>query len=1393
MSRSTDRVATEPDGPRPRRWPLRLALGLLTAAIVGPLLALNAAVRREDGTRWLLSHVPGLTVVGLQGALAGDSLRIDELRWSGTPQQPSLHIEQLQWSRPSWQWLPTGGAWIGLALERLQAARVSWQSPVRSEPGEPPTQLRLPFLLAVDTLQVGEVRVDIGTPLRELTARVVLGGRDGSEHRVEAVSVQIERARLQGRAQIGADAPMPVSLAAEAHALEGTPWQASLQASGPLARLETTARLRGEANGNAAAPMLDAQARIEPFAAWPLAALTLSTDELDLAALSADAPRTRIRARAKVDTAGLDKAASASVQLDNLAPGRWDARRLPLRQLQLDLGATPNRLDRIDIRHLDALLADERGTAGRVEGRGSWEGSNLRLQLQTRGVQPARLDARAGSLEVGGPLTLDVQGLPAPSAQPRTSSTPPAPAAAWRAQLQADLTGTLGSARAPVRAQLQAELSAERVALTKLQARSGDASLSARLQAQRLAGGAAGGGWQLDGEGELSRFDPLPWWPGTAGSAWSRGPHRFDGRWQIQSLVLPESFGEQLSRDRMAALAALRGELQVELGDSLLAGVPLTGRAQLRGQASALAVDMQAQAANNRIELNGQWAHDAGDDRWQLHLGAPALASLQPLFALLPPDWAAPAQALRGDIRADAQLRGRWPAIGSQGQLQARAVQWRGARLAQADASWSIEPGEAGALKLQATLTDAQQGVQRIETSSARIEGTRSSHRVQLQIDTPLRPPAWSEALIGPTNGGTRLSFDAQGQWQREAGGGSTWRADPAALRIGGKQDAGAAWLDARALQLQVSLDERGLPRRAQLAPGRALLPAGAALRWTEAAWQAGAGDDRIDLRGEIEPLAVAPLLARLQPDIGWAGDLTLAGRVEVHAAERFDADLVLERAGGDLRIADETGAPQSLGLSDLRLAFAAHDGLWQFAQGAAGRQLGEMAGSQVVRTHARTRWPAADAPLEGVLEMRVANLGAWGVWVPPGWRLGGSLQVSGALGGRFGAPELRGNLRGSDLSVRNTLQGIGVSDGELSATLDGAVARVQRFEFKGGDGTLRLTGEATLGDAPSAHLRLQAQRFRLLGRIDRRLVASGQAALDFSRDLLKLDGRFVVDEGLIDLSRGDTPSLASDVTVVRPANGAASAAATSAERAARPVPAVLRDAQIALAIDLGEKLQVRGRGLDAGLRGDLKLSTPGGRLAVNGTVRTASGTYLAYAQKMTIERGDLQFAGEADNPRLDIIAIRPNLDVRVGVAVTGTLASPRVRLFSEPEMSEMDKLSWLVLGRASDGLGRTDTALLQRAAVALLSGEKQGPTDQVLNQIGLSDFSLRQSEGETRETIVSLGRQLSQRWYVGYERSVNATTGTWQLIYRVAQRFTLRAQSGVENSLDVIWSWRWN
>jgi translocation and assembly module TamB len=370
-------------------------------------------------------------------------------------------------------------------------------------------------------------------------------------------------------------------------------------------------------------------------------------------------------------------------------------------------------------------------------------------------------------------------------------------------------------------------------------------------------------------------------------------------------------------------------------------------------------------------------------------------------------------------------------------------------------------------------------------------------------------------------------------------------------------------------------------------------------------------------------------------------------------------------------------------------------------------------------------------------------------------------------------------------------LQGVDVRDGELQIQLLGDSARIQKFAASAGKGRLTLLGDASLGASPRAELNLQLEQFQLLGRVDRRIVASGNAALKLGRDTLALNGEFKVDEGLIDFSRSEAPRLSDDVHVRRGAAEDFKLATGAAEAEAGAARA--RRAALDLRVQLGDKLRIRGQGLDAGLRGELRLSAPQGRLRVDGSVRTVDGTYRAYRQRLNIERGVLTFNGPVENPQLDIEAIRPNLDVRVGVAVTGTVLVPRVRLFSEPDMSDAERLSWLLRGRASEGQGSGDTALLQTAAMALLAGDEPSTLDQVFNIIGLDDLSLRQSDSAAGGAIVSVGKQLSRNWYVGYERGLNATTGNWQLIYRIAQRFTVRAQSGESNSIELIWSWRWN
>ena len=542
-------------------------------------------------------------------------------------------------------------------------------------------------------------------------------------------------------------------------------------------------------------------------------------------------------------------------------------------------------------------------------------------------------------------------------------------------------------------------------------------------------------------------------------------------------------------------------------------------------------------------------------------------------------------------------------------------------------------------------------------------------------------------------------------------------------------------------------------------------------------------------LLGELEPVQVAPVLQRaMGPTNGsatWGGDLRVGARFDVRADKHFAADVRLRRESGDL-VSIDAGAHTALGLEQAELHGVVKDGVWRIQPLVNGSTLGRLEGELIARAQPAQRWPAPATPIEGVVQARVASLATWARWLPSGWMVQGELDGMARLSGTWGAPAYTGALTGERVAVRNLLQGVDFKDGQLKVRLDGETARIESLRLRGGDGLLTAQGQARFGNKPELQLQAKAEKLRVLGRVDRQLVLSGQTQLQLTTERLNLDGQITADSGLFDLSSRDAPSLDEDVTVQRQELEPAPPVSPRAETSTWA-----KQARVALDLDLGKQLHLRGRGLNTDLSGKLRLTTPGGRMNFQGTVQAEGGTYAAYGQKLEIERGQVSINGPLDRARLDVLALRPNLDMRVGVVITGNTLDPRVRLFSEPEMSESDKLSWLVLGRGPEGLGTTDTALLQRAAMALLAGEGESPSDAALRRIGLDEFSIRQTDGDVRETVVTVGKQLSRRWFVGYERGVNATEGTWQLVYRIAQRFTLRAQSGSDNSLDMIWTWR--
>jgi translocation and assembly module TamB len=238
----------------------------------------------------------------------------------------------------------------------------------------------------------------------------------------------------------------------------------------------------------------------------------------------------------------------------------------------------------------------------------------------------------------------------------------------------------------------------------------------------------------------------------------------------------------------------------------------------------------------------------------------------------------------------------------------------------------------------------------------------------------------------------------------------------------------------------------------------------------------------------------------------------------------------------------------------------------------------------------------------------------------------------------------------------------------------------------------------------------------------------------------------------------------------------------------------------IVVTLDPGSNFQIQGRGLSTRLAGIVVLNAQGldAPPRLTGELRTVNGSYRAYGQQLTIEEGTLRFTGAYDNPALDIRAVRPNLSQVVGVLVTGTAQIPVVRLFSEPELSEMEKLSWLVLGHSSSN-GGSETAILQQAALALFAGSGASQRENLITALGLDEVSLGQTaitnlDGTAgTETSVKIGKRLSRDFYVVYERSLAGTLGTLYVFYDLSRRFTLRGESGITTGVDLIFTTRYD
>ena len=895
---------------------------------------------------------------------------------------------------------------------------------------------------------------------------------------------------------------------------------------------------------------------------------------------------------------------------------------------------------------------------------------------------------------------------------------------------------------------------------------------TARVQAEGKVGDSAGS-WQ----GQAS-FEGLQ-------------PSQLNSRWpaqtlkgQVQASLIGQTLSFELRLDGRGQASAALWNLQ---------------QAWAQGQWSQglLRLDQFGASSNDaRIEGSGRWQAATQNGSAQVQLQAPGL-KLQAQAS-----WPLAQEA--GQLEAsssDAQATLRWlrglPGLPSEATqllrtLQARGrsdlrLQWpAGLREAQVQSRTALSSLAWGQGAQATTLTDV----------ALELQGPLSAAAVKAQLQYQDGTRRWRAQGRGQAALGENLS-------QKGALNPLNWRGQIEQLRIELDEPATGRW-QADSLAT-VALQGRG--GQWQVDPGRLQLqaPTRAQAAPVELAWSAlnGQGASQWASSGTLTGLPLAWLALLAGPTLTrspWSGDLIFDGRWDLRLGRSLELDARLSRRSGDLNLQGELaqGQPTTLAAgvraAELQLRGQGQDLSldlrWDSER--AGRADGQLR-TRLERQGEQWNWPE-QAMLQGQLQVQLPRLGLWSALAPPGWRLRGSVGANLQISGSRAQPQLGGQVQADDLALRSVVDGIELGRGRLRARLDGQQVLIDELSLRGGGddgGSITARGQMQWpGGKPRLEAQAQIEKLRASVRSDRLVTLSGQLKAVMtglpSQQPVEITGALRIDQARITLPEEDRPQLGSDVQVRR------------AGPVAAPVPAAAPASKspllkVAVALDLGSDFAIEGRGLKTRLQGQLQVSGDGQQAPrVQGQLSSAQGQFKAYGQSLNIERGLLRFSGAVDNPALDILALRPNLTQKVGVQVSGSALLPRVSLYADPDLPEGEKLAWLVLGRAGSA-GGTEGALLQQAALALLGNRNAQNRQSLANSLGLDEITLRgastQADGSSSSAGLALGKRLSSNFYALYESGLGGALGTLFLFYDLSQKLTVRAQTGAQTALDLIYT----
>ncbi|MBZ9610590.1 autotransporter assembly complex protein TamB [Rheinheimera maricola] len=841
-------------------------------------------------------------------------------------------------------------------------------------------------------------------------------------------------------------------------------------------------------------------------------------------------------------------------------------------------------------------------------------------------------------------------------------------------------------------------------------------------------------GGELSGQTELSWQQQLSWLGEVKLSNIQPGQFWPDYSGQLN--------GDMLFSGQLTAQGGWQLDLpQLELNGSLR-------DYQLKLDGSLNASDNSGQG-DYRLNTPGLTLHHAQN---QIHLTGSLDKEWQLAMTVAIPTLAQSINGAQGSVSADVNITGQREAPQLTGSLSANALQWQDVSLQQLtlDTNLSVnsEHKFTTSVSLQASNGEYQQ--HSFEQLTLTLNGSELQHQLTLQLSG-----AEHNAAIELSG-----SLKANEHWQ------GTLLAASLDSVAGRWQLVESTELDYRFANAQLTVQ----PHCWQQSPAELCVVEPLLL---------GAGQLAVEFK--LQQFALSALADFLPPQMAVQGQVDAHVSANWQSGKQPQAQLKLNGSSGDWRYQAEQ--PVTLSWQSWALdAVLADDTLnssldWQFDNSSALQT--EVSISDV---------QSASRQLQGKLLLQQFSLAFLQPLLEQNSELAGILNSDLHFSGDLSHPDINGKLALNSFKLAGKQAPVDVTDANIALAFNGQQATLQGL-VNTSRGRIDLNGDATWPqidnwqatvNVKGDELSLQIPQAQLQVAPDLTLTAkpgltslSGTVQIPFARiniDSLPqtavglTDDLVLLDENLqpIQTERQTAFALQTDVNVV-----------------------------------LGRRVQLSAFGLQTRLSGNLRVrQQPLQQPTFNGDVRLQDGTFRAYGQDLLIRQGKMSFNGPADQPFLNVEAIRnpANMedDVIAGIRVTGPADNPTASIFSEPAKPQANALAYLLMGR---DIG-SDSGSAGSALTTSLIGMSIASTGAVVGELGeafgVRDLTL-DTAGAGDNSQVTVSGYLSRDLQVKYGYGIFNAVGEFTLRYRIMRNLYLEAVNSLDNAVDLLYKFEFD